>query len=190
MARSMLSLGMFSPFAARIAVRRRGFELASPPPMRAAMVSSRIRRVNTRPRLASVAAFLCLMVAHFECPDMTLPSFRESRLCPAGRGFVAESCSEPRPGRRGQNFSRGLASKPSNLSKFNTALRAVETRLYSHGSVRMAAFSLCASHSRLPLDPPVHSTHGQAAFQSFGDCFPPRAVHGAAFPAHGGRTGA
>jgi hypothetical protein len=38
-----------------------------------------------------------LMVAHFECPDMTLPSFREFLLCPAGRGFVAESCSEPRP---------------------------------------------------------------------------------------------
>src|SRR5215471_17523752 len=73
MARSMLSFGMFSFFAARIAVRRRGLELASPPPMREAMVISRIRRVKTRPRLASVAAFLCLMVAHFECPDMTIP---------------------------------------------------------------------------------------------------------------------
>src|SRR5262249_55408525 len=60
-------------FAARIAVRRRGLEFGSPPPMREAMVSSRIRRVKTRPRLASVAAFLCLIVAHLECPDMTIP---------------------------------------------------------------------------------------------------------------------
>src|SRR5215831_1603016 len=74
MARSILSLGMFSFFAARIAVRRRGLEFESPPPMRAAMVISRISRVKIRPRLASVAAFLCLIVAHFECPDMTHPS--------------------------------------------------------------------------------------------------------------------
>src|SRR5262249_7832413 len=73
MARSILSLGMFSFLAARIAVRRRGLEFGSPPPMREAMVSSRIRRVKTRPRLASVAAFLCLIVAHLECPDMTIP---------------------------------------------------------------------------------------------------------------------
>jgi hypothetical protein len=57
----------------RMAVRSRGFEFASPPPIRAAMVISRMIRVKTRPRFASVAAFLCLMVAHFECPDMTIP---------------------------------------------------------------------------------------------------------------------
>src|SRR5882724_4282525 len=71
----MLSFGIFSFFAARIAVRNRGLEFASPPPIRAAIVSSRITRVNTRPRLASVAAFLCLIVAHFECPDITIPRF-------------------------------------------------------------------------------------------------------------------
>ena len=32
--------------------------------MRAAMVISRISRVKMRPRFASVAAFLCLIVAH------------------------------------------------------------------------------------------------------------------------------
>src|SRR5271163_1647485 len=85
MARSTFSLGMFAPLAARIAVRRRGLEPGSPPPMRAAMVISRMMRVNTRPRLASVAPFLCLIVAHFECPDMTeplfcvLPDWRDSR---------------------------------------------------------------------------------------------------------------
>ena len=57
------------------AVRSRGLEFESPPPMRAAIEISRIILVNTRPRFASVAAFLCLIVAHFECPDMTNPRF-------------------------------------------------------------------------------------------------------------------
>jgi hypothetical protein len=39
------------------------------------MVISRMTRVKMRPLLASVAAFLCLIVAHFECPDMRLPRF-------------------------------------------------------------------------------------------------------------------
>jgi hypothetical protein len=34
------------------------------------MLISLMMRVNAFPRLASVAAFLCLMVAHFEWPDM------------------------------------------------------------------------------------------------------------------------
>src|SRR5882762_7176929 len=70
----MLSLGMFSFLAARMAVRRRGFESGSPPPTRAAMVISRISFVKMRPRLASVAAFLCLIVAHLEWPDMEIAS--------------------------------------------------------------------------------------------------------------------
>ena len=37
---------------------------------RAAIMISLMMRVNAFPRLASMAAFLCLMVAHFECPDM------------------------------------------------------------------------------------------------------------------------
>src|SRR6516225_1991160 len=93
----MLSLGMFSFLAARTAVRKRGFEFASPPPIRAAMVSSRMRRVNTRPRLASVAAFLCLIVAHFECPDMTVPSSTRYRIAPHGGHLSLEACSEPSP---------------------------------------------------------------------------------------------
>src|SRR6266566_3652695 len=64
---------MFSFLAVATAVRRRGLVSGSPPPLRAAILISRISRVKTRPRFASVAAFLCLMVAHFECPDMTIP---------------------------------------------------------------------------------------------------------------------
>src|SRR5271156_4873265 len=69
MARLMLSPGMFSALAARIAVRKRGLPSGSPPDL-AAMVISLISWVNILPRLASAAPFLCLIVAHFEWPDM------------------------------------------------------------------------------------------------------------------------
>src|SRR5579863_7959849 len=88
MARSMLSLGMFSPLAVRMAVRRRGFVTGSAPPVRVAMVNSRMSLVKILPRRASVAAFLCLIVAHFECPDMNKPS----RLSMAGANF--NSCRD------------------------------------------------------------------------------------------------
>ena len=65
--------------AARMALRSRGLPSGSPP-LRAAMEISLIRRVNALPRLASVAAFLCLMVAHFECPDMVTLLGRPSLL--------------------------------------------------------------------------------------------------------------
>src|SRR5690348_4174106 len=72
----MLSAGMFSAFAARMAVRRRGLASGSPPPMRAATVISLIILVKILPRLASSAPFLCLIVAHFECPDIIFLSFQ------------------------------------------------------------------------------------------------------------------
>src|ERR1700735_788425 len=70
MARLMLSAGMFSALAARIAVRRRGLPSGSPPPDLEAILISLMRRVKILPRLASVAPFLCLMVAHLLWPDM------------------------------------------------------------------------------------------------------------------------
>src|ERR1700722_19076304 len=69
MARLMLSAGILTAFAAVTAVRRRGF-ISGSPPLRAGIMIFLIRRVNALPRLASVAAFLCLMVAHLECPDI------------------------------------------------------------------------------------------------------------------------
>src|ERR1700742_3833684 len=69
MARLMLSAGIFSALAAATAVRRRGFPSGSPPAL-AAMVISLISRVKALPRFASSAPFLCLIVAHFEWPDM------------------------------------------------------------------------------------------------------------------------
>src|SRR5687767_1654942 len=75
MARVMLSAGMLAPFAAATAALRRALPSWSPPPERAATVISRMRRVKMRPRFASSAPFLCLIVLHFECPDIagTLP---------------------------------------------------------------------------------------------------------------------
>src|ERR1700683_2175221 len=69
MARLMLSFGMFSALAAAMALRRRGLPSGSPPDL-AAMVISLISWVKILPRFASSAPFLCLIVAHFEWPDM------------------------------------------------------------------------------------------------------------------------
>src|SRR5580698_6022796 len=85
MARLMLSAGMLAALASVTALRRRGFMSASPPPERAAIIISLIMRVNAFPRLASVAAFLCLMVAHLECPDIV----NTSGSCERGR-FAGE----------------------------------------------------------------------------------------------------
>src|SRR5437879_10926813 len=72
MARLILSAGMFSALAATMAPRRRGLVSGSPPFL-AAIEISLIRRVKILPRLASSAPFLCLIVAHFEWPDMGTP---------------------------------------------------------------------------------------------------------------------
>src|SRR5438105_5566532 len=72
MARLILSAGMFSALAATMAPRKRGLVSGSPPFL-AAIEISLIRRVKILPRLASRAPFLCLIVAHFECPDMEIP---------------------------------------------------------------------------------------------------------------------
>jgi hypothetical protein len=47
-------------------------------------------RVNAFPRLASVAAFLCLMVAHLECPDMVNTSSSRTALQIAGEPNTLE----------------------------------------------------------------------------------------------------
>src|SRR5688500_19595592 len=79
MAFLMLSAGMLTDFASAMMVRSRGFILGSPPPLRAATVSSLMMRVNTLPRLASAAPFLCLMVCHLEWLDIEqLPGDREN----------------------------------------------------------------------------------------------------------------
>ena len=68
MARSILSLGIFSFLAARMAVRRRGLVSGSPPPTRAAMVISRMSLVKTLPRRGVGRRFLVLDRGPFRVP--------------------------------------------------------------------------------------------------------------------------
>src|SRR5437667_12764581 len=70
MARLMLSAGMFSSLASDTAFLSLGLPSTSPPPIRAAIVISLMSLVNMRPRLASMAPFLCLMLCHLEWPDI------------------------------------------------------------------------------------------------------------------------
>src|SRR3954469_8712765 len=70
MARVMLSAGMFASRAARTADRSRALWSGSPPPMRAATVTSRISLVNRAPLLAPIASFLRLIFVHRLWPDI------------------------------------------------------------------------------------------------------------------------
>src|SRR6202163_1907118 len=78
-ARLMFSAGILTALAAVMAGRSRGF-MSGSPPCRAAIIISLMMRVNAFPRLASRAAFLCLIVAHFECPDIVKPLSRGGRM--------------------------------------------------------------------------------------------------------------
>ena len=67
---------------------RAGFR-GPPPPVLAAMVISLMRRVKILPRLASSAPFLCLIVAHFEWPDMDYLGGDLACACGGLRGYSA-----------------------------------------------------------------------------------------------------
>src|SRR5919202_4530986 len=72
-ARSMLSLGTEDFLAFWMASYRVGLPAGSPPPVRAATSMFLINLANILPRLASMTAFLCFVVAHLEWPDIALP---------------------------------------------------------------------------------------------------------------------
>src|SRR5262245_42431856 len=67
----MLSLGTEFFLAFWMASKRVGLPAGSPPPVRAATSTFLIRRANSLPRRASTTAFLCLVVAHLEWPDIS-----------------------------------------------------------------------------------------------------------------------
>src|SRR3954469_44148 len=69
-ARSMLSFGMRASFAFCTALASDAFIAGSPPPSRAATWIARASFVKWAPRRASTTAFLCLIDAHLEWPDM------------------------------------------------------------------------------------------------------------------------
>ena len=70
MARLTVSFGILAEVALSTASRNLGLESGSPPPSRAATVTSRISLLQILPRFLSLAAFLCLMVDHLLCPDI------------------------------------------------------------------------------------------------------------------------
>jgi hypothetical protein len=72
-ARSMLSFGMFSAFAARMAARRRGLKAGSGAPSFAATVISRASLPKSLERCASTRPFRCMMFLNWECPAMDGP---------------------------------------------------------------------------------------------------------------------
>src|SRR5439155_1599846 len=71
MARSMVSVGTDASRAFWNMVRNVAFDSMSPPPSRAATSTWRMSLANSLPRALSAAPFLCLIVAHFEWPDIS-----------------------------------------------------------------------------------------------------------------------
>src|SRR3954471_5638909 len=85
--RSIVSFGTQVFFAFMMASNSVGLPVGSPPPIRAATSTFLISLANILPRLASMTAFLCLVVAHLEWPDMRnlrVYRFIERRLRPGG----------------------------------------------------------------------------------------------------------
>src|SRR3954470_2905315 len=72
MARSMLSFGTEVFFAFWTASTRVGLPDRSAPPIFAATSMFLISFANDFARRESMIAFLCLVVAHLECPDMLI----------------------------------------------------------------------------------------------------------------------
>src|SRR5215475_5444320 len=93
----MLSLGTDDFLAFWMASYSVGLPAGSPPPILAATSMFLISLANILPRRASMTAFLCLVVAHFEWPDMVLlPSL--SRSGPGTGGGLGRR-RRPRGGR-------------------------------------------------------------------------------------------
>src|SRR3954451_13315863 len=104
-ARSMLSLGIEASLAFWTARASAGLPSTSPPPSRAATVIARASLVKSLPLRASTTAFLCLIEAHLECPDIRCPVYGRVRHAPVlgrarprGRPGLRR---RPRPARRG-----------------------------------------------------------------------------------------
>src|SRR5215218_4435997 len=81
----MLSLGTELFLAFWTASNSVGLPERSPPPVRAATSMFLISLAKSLPRLASMPAFLCFVVAHLEWPLMSPPRWRSSAASAAGR---------------------------------------------------------------------------------------------------------
>src|SRR4029077_202916 len=104
-ARSMLSLGMLWARAARIALRRRGLALGSPPPVFAARVISFDNLLKIFPRLASIAPLKRLTFDHLLCPAIGMRSYFKSEDLRAVVHLAREMTCE------GRNLPRQLIAR-------------------------------------------------------------------------------
>src|SRR5258705_2537573 len=125
MALSMLSFGMLATLAAATTVRSRGLPFGSPPPTRAATVISLMIFVNTRPRLASAAPFLCLIVCHLEWPDMGASRVADGR----------HSSTAPHNRRSPRRTAGFYEDDPGNVLLFHAVASAVPSALEGLTSV-------------------------------------------------------
>src|SRR6187549_3279502 len=87
----MLLLGTDDFFAFWMASYSVGLPAGSPPPVRAATSMFLISLANILPRLASTMAFLCLVVAHLEWPDMRLSQPHVSPAPDRNSAWIRES---------------------------------------------------------------------------------------------------
>src|SRR3712207_5026220 len=90
----MLSLGTEDFLAFWMASYSVGLPAGSPPPVRAATSTFLISLANSLPRLASMAAFLCFVVAHLEWP---LTALLRGRGRPLRRHWGRPPPGRPRP---------------------------------------------------------------------------------------------
>src|SRR3954463_12791437 len=95
----MVSLGMFASRAARTADRSRALCSGSPPPLRAATVTSRMSLVKSAPLVAPIASFFRLIFVQRLWPDMKTPDCRPLLACaPRARQRQGGAPGEPPTG--------------------------------------------------------------------------------------------
>src|SRR3954469_22334491 len=116
----MLSLGTELFLAFWMASNSVGLPAGSPPPVRAATSMFLISLAKSLPRLASIPAFLCFVVAHLEWPlTVVLPLSRRLRrparpgeLMPCPSDDVLERCPRTARAPGGRRSARGGSSWP------------------------------------------------------------------------------
>lgn len=85
--------------------------------MRAATSMFLISLANDFARLASIAAFLCLVVAHLECPDICLLGCLSTVYAPAGARVHEMTTGVP----TGSSASREVTSASTRMHPFEIA---------------------------------------------------------------------
>src|SRR3954468_14487040 len=91
----MLSLGIEASRAFWTALASVALLSGSLPPSRAATVIARASLVKCWPRRASTTAFLCLIEAHLECPDIGLSLGERARVVAVPGDRPLEALLEP-----------------------------------------------------------------------------------------------